>query len=280
MEQAELQQKLEQLKKEIRLISFQLKELGEKKESEYKKKDNINHELNSAIKDAKELHDKKKETDLKIKDLKVKRQTLNKELSESWAKFRESRTHIISSSNKKKIRPSNIQKQIEKIEFAIQTEALSFEREKKLMQQLHELKAGLQQLQLEESKFKELREFKDKVKSKKVEADGIHVEIQKLASESSGIFKQLTEKSESIAKAKKTRENINQVLQKLKEQISNFDDKLAELLQQWGALTSSPLFAEQEIVPNIQNKAEQALKKLRTKGKLTKEDILALQRQR
>ncbi len=277
-EKAEVQQQLEQLKKEIHLLSVSLKQLSEQKESKYKEKDNLNQELNNYIKTAKELRDKKKEIDTKIRELKGKRQVFNKGLSEMWGKFREIKANVVPK-DKSKGSPSLIQKQIEKIEFTIQTEALSFEREKKMMHQLKDLKAQLSEMKLEDAKFKELRDFKEDVKEKKVEADDIHIEIQKLATESTDIFKKLTEKSELIAKAKETREKINVDLQGLKAQISEIDDRLEKFLQQWGALTSLPVFTEQEMIPAVQKKAEQAMEKLKAKGKLTKEDILAMQGQ-
>ena len=277
-EKAEVQQQLEQLKKEIHLLSVSLKQLSEQKESKYKEKDNLNQELNNYIKTAKELRDKKKEIDTKIRELKGKRQVFNKGLSEMWGKFREIKANVVPK-DKSKGSPSLIQKQIEKIEFTIQTEALSFEREKKMMHQLKDLKAQLNEMKLEDAKFKELRDFKEDVKEKKVEADDIHIEIQKLATESTDIFKKLTEKSELIAKAKETREKINVDLQGLKAQISEIDDRLEKFLQQWGALTSLPVFTEQEMIPAVQKKAEQAMEKLKAKGKLTKEDILAMQGQ-
>ncbi|HIH14079.1 MAG TPA: hypothetical protein HA224_02380 [Nanoarchaeota archaeon] len=277
-EKVEVKQQLEQLKKEIHLLSVSLKQLSEQKESKYKEKDGLNQDLNNYIKTAKELRDKKKEIDTKIRDLKGKRQVFNKGLSEMWGKFREIKANVVPK-DKSKGSPSLIQKQIEKIEFTIQTEALSFEREKKMMRQLKELKAQLGEMKLEDAKFKELRDFKDDVKEKKVEADDIHIEIQKLATESTDIFKKLTEKSELIAKAKETREKINVDLQGLKAQISEIDVRLEKFLQQWGALTSLPVFTEQEMIPAVQKKAEAAMEKLKSKGKLTKEDILAMQGQ-
>ena len=277
-EKVEVKQQLEQLKKEIHLLSVSLKQLSEQKESKYKEKDGLNQDLNNYIKTAKELRDKKKEIDTKIRDLKGKRQVFNKGLSEMWCKFREIKANVVPK-DKSKGSPSLIQKQIEKIEFTIQTEALSFEREKKMMRQLKELKAQLGEMKLEDAKFKELRDFKDDVKEKKVEADDIHIEIQKLATESTDIFKKLTEKSELIAKAKETREKINVDLQGLKAQISEIDVRLEKFLQQWGALTSLPVFTEQEMIPAVQKKAEAAMEKLKSKGKLTKEDILAMQGQ-
>jgi uncharacterized coiled-coil DUF342 family protein len=276
-EKAEIQQQLDRLKKEIHLLSVQLKELGEQKELKYREKEGLNQALNNYIKEAKELRDKKKEIDTKIKELKEKRKVFNKTSSELLSKFREIRATTIPA--KKRISPTNIQKQIEKIEFAIQTEALSFEREKKYMQQLHELKAELQQLKTEDEKFKEVRDFREQIKEKKSEADTVHENIQKLAIDGSDIFKKLTLQSENIAKAKASREAINQVLQEIKSQIYDVDNRLSDLLEQWSALTAMPIFSETNIIPDLQKRAEQAMEKLKSKGKLTKEDILAMQGQ-
>jgi len=277
-DKAEAQQQLEQLKKEIHVVSVQLKELGEQKEAKYKEKEKINEELNGFIKEAKGLRDKKADVDKKIRELKAKRQSLNKESSGLFSKLRDMKSEIEPA--KRDFSNVNLQKQIEKIEFAIQTEALSFEREKKLMGQLKELKARLNEIKARDAKLKEVRDFRENVNTKKTEADTIHDDIQKLAVESSDIFKKLTEQSENIAKAKQVRENMNKVLQDLKNQISDVDTRLADLLQQWGELTSLPVFAERDITASeVQKKAEHAMEKLKTHGKLTKEDLLALQGQ-
>ena len=161
----------------------------------------------------------------------------------------------------------------------IQTEAPSFEREKKLMAQLKILKAELKEIKGEEASFSELKNFRDSIRTKKSEADDIHEEIQKLAKDSTEIFRQLTEKSQVIEAVQNDRDAIKSVLTDYKAKIEEMNSKLEDILKQWSAVSKQPLPELSELQATLKQKAAQAEEKLKTGGKLTKEDILAMQRQ-
>ena len=279
-EVAEEQVKVEQLKREISSLSQQLKHVSEEKEDKYKEKDAIDKKLNSLVKSAKDLRDKKKAIDVKIKALKEKRGTLNSDISPMFAKLRDLRTKVMPVEQKERHRPpAIIRKQIEELEMKIQTEAPSFEREKKFMAQLKLLKAELKAIKGEEAGFSELRSFRDSIKTKKSDADNIHEEIQTLAKESTEIFRQLTEKSQVIEAVQNDRDAIKAVLTDYKAKIEEMNSKLEDILKQWSAVSKQPLPELSELQATLKQKAAQAEEKLKSGGKLTKEDILAMQRQ-
>ena len=279
-EVAEEQVKVEQLKREISSLSQQLKHVSEEKEDKYKEKDAIDKKLNSLVKSAKDLRDKKKAIDVKIKALKEKRGTLNSDISPMFAKLRDLRTKVMPVEQKERHRPpAIIRKQIEELEMKIQTEAPSFEREKKFMAQLKLLKAELKAIKGEEAGFSELRSFRDSIKTKKSDADNIHEEIQKLAKDSTEIFRQLTEKSQVIEAVQNDRDAIKAVLTDYKAKIEEMNSKLEDILKQWSAVSKQPLPELSELQATLKQKAAQAEEKLKSGGKLTKEDILAMQRQ-
>ncbi|MEM4248401.1 MAG: hypothetical protein QXH80_03960, partial [Candidatus Nanoarchaeia archaeon] len=129
--ESEEQLRLEQLKKEIHDLSTQLRQLGEDKEKKYKEKENIDKALNSFIKVAKELRDKKAEIDKKVRELKAQREILNHELKDMFAKLAEAKKALPERKKGPVVRenPNLIKKQIEAMQYSIETEGLSFERE-------------------------------------------------------------------------------------------------------------------------------------------------------
>lgn len=269
---------VEELKREIQLLSSRLKRLGEQKEKEYHKKEDLDKRLRNDIQDAKNLREEKKEIDIKISELKKKREEFNNNIKEKFSNLAQLRQKYDSEAKKKGFRfndISSIKKEIESMQFAIQTEALSFEREKMYMEKIKRLKHTLVDLEAEEQSFKELADFKAKIREEKKEADAIHEEVQKLAAQSSTIFEQLAAKSVFISSTKRDKSQLQEVLRGLKVQIDELNQKLGEFLKSWSSISAQAGVQQDKISTQ---KATDVLDKFKKKEKLTKEDILILQR--
>jgi len=276
--QEQPQVRIEVLNREISILSTQLKDLSAKKESGYKDKEARDLELNSLIKIAKELRDAKAKIDSEVKDLKKIRDVDNKGLKEYYGKLAERKVQQTPAEKKgKQVSPALMKKQVEAMSYAIETEGLSFEKEKSYMDKIKRLKVQLAEIEKEDAKFAEFRKLRTEIIVKKKEADTAHEKIQTLARESSGIFAQLKEKSEQIAKAKKARSLIQTELKDMKGKIDEVDSKLVSVLSQWSEITKSSPPIE---IPAQTQASQQlsAMEQLRSKKKLTKEDILALQK--
>lgn len=278
--QQEPQAKLESLNKEISSLSSQLKDISAKKELRYKDKEARDLELNSLIKAAQDLRDKKAKVDTEVKELKKIRDTDNKGLKEFYGKLAEKKVQQtpVEKKVKPQANPAAIKKQIEAMLFAIETEGISFEREKAYMGKIKQLKLQLAEIEKEDAKFAEFRKLRSEITVKKKEADDAHDKIQMLAVESSSYFAQLKEKSEQIAKAKKARSAIQAELKTMKAQIEEIDNNLVTVLSKWSELTKAAPPVE---IPAQTQAAQQltAMEQLKSKKKLTKEDILAVQKQ-
>ncbi len=273
-EQAGESQKLEQLKADIARLTTQLKQTSIQKDTKYKDRDELDKHLNTLIQDAKNLRDQKKLIDEKIKTLKSKRQILNKEISELFKKLGSMRDDLPKNDNTNKKSPQQLQRQIAAINFSIETEALSFEREKKYMAQLKELKGQLAEINAGEKRYVDYKKFRDEVRIKKAEADAVHEEVQATAKQNSEIFRQLTEKSEEIAKIKDNKEKMKEDIQAFKPQIEALNTELAGLLEQWSAISPKPIAEFGVEIPE-----GLTIEKIKEKKKITKEDLLEMQRQ-
>jgi uncharacterized coiled-coil DUF342 family protein len=262
---------IEKLRQQIAQLGKDLESLNNSKESWYKEKTSFDSFLSNTIAEANELKTKKKITDEEIKNKKLLRTTLNKELKELSIKIKSLQKPAASTKLKKRLSPDAAKKQIEAMQYAIETEGLSFEKEKQYMDRINQLKAELAESPLEAAGApKELRET---LITKKSRADLIHVEIQKLAEDSTKDFDQLTAKAKAIIEAKNKRLEIQGKLKEIKLQIEAKNQDLAESLNQWLLVTKdlpTPVSAEMS--------EADVINKFKNSKKLTKDDILKLQR--
>ncbi len=277
--------KVEQLKKDIYALSAQLKKLGEEKETRYKEKEGVEKKLNTLIQRAKDIRERKLDIDRNISKLKKEREELNSETKLMFSKFNQLKRNILNSQKpgsrpqEKVSSPAEIKERIEAIKYSIETEGLSFEREQRYMDSIRRLQQKLDDINLEEEKNKQLRDFKKKILEKKSRADHIHTNIQKIAKESSAIFEELTQLSGHISKSREKKSSLQATLKDLKSQIDELNQKLGEILKEWSTVTSESLAWEaRESAAAIAQRTQQIMEKLKAKKKLTKEDILLMQR--
>jgi uncharacterized coiled-coil DUF342 family protein len=261
---------IEKLRHQIAQLGNELESLNNSKESFYREKTSFDSLLSNTISEANELKAKKRITDEEIKSKKILRTTLNKELKELSIKMK-SMQKAPSTKIKKRLSPDAIKKQVEAMQYAIETEGLSFEKEKQYMDRIKQLKAELAESPLEAAGVpKELRET---LTAKKSKADLVHIEIQKLAEDSTKNFDLLTTKAKVIIDAKNKRAAIQTTLKDLKAQIEVKNQDLAEALNQW--LTVSK---DLPIPVSAEMTAADVINKFKSSKKLTKDDILKLQR--
>lgn len=280
-EKQDIGKKVETLKKEIHLISTKLKELSDQKEEHYKQKNSLDAKLNKLISKAKQHKDDKKETDNKIKVLKKEREKANVLFNKALTDLREAqnrRREMIKKSSV--VSPNKIRAQIKDLEYKIQTEALKFEKEKKIMGQINKLKLELEKSLAEQNKFKEVEEFKKQSQDLKKKADDVHKEIQACADKSSKLFDDLTKLSKDIADIKAKRNTSQVVLKGLKSQISQLNHKLSKTLKEWSGIADHTMKRRAKRgLELVHKKTEEVKEKLKAKKKLTTDDILLLQRE-
>jgi len=270
----ESQEEIELLKKNIGELSYSLEKLGAEKESLYSEKKLLEEKLSSVINSAKELKAQKATIDTQIRDKKQLRTTLNKEIKEFSKKISEVRK--VSPQFKKGPNADDMKRQIEAMEYAIETEGLAFEREKTYMEKIKQLRAKIAEQNKISASNTEINSLRDSLSKKKVEADNSHAEIQKLADESTKLFNILTEKAKEIDELKQKRTSMQITLKNFKNRIEETNQQLAGSLNRWleVAKTAPPITVK---VPEAVS-TEELFNKFKNAKKLTKEDILKLQR--
>jgi uncharacterized coiled-coil DUF342 family protein len=250
---------IELLRKKIGELGASLEKLGTEKESLYKEKQVLEDTLSNTINSAKELKAKKAAIDAQIKEKKVVRTTLNKEIKDFSKKISEVKR--VNPNFKRGPSMEESKRQIESMQYAIETEGLSFEREKNYMDKIKQLKARLAEIGKASGHTSDVGILRESLTTKKTGADTAHAEVQTLADESTKLFNILTDKAKEIDVWKQKRRDMQENLKRI--------NTWMEV-----AKTAPPIPAK--AAESITS--EEIFLKFKSAKKLTKEDILKLQR--
>ena len=196
-ETKEVVEKMKQTGDEVTLLKEKLTYLNTEKEQWFSKKSEFSDLIKKNINDIKELKNKRNELTTKVKILKKERDELNKEISDNVKVIVKEKKDVqpLPEIKGKKIIPGKIKKEIEDLEFKLQTEPMGFEKEQRLRKQIKNQQKILNEFEGQFKATKELREVSNKTSSLKKRANKIHKEIQDVAQESQNIHEELIKKS-------------------------------------------------------------------------------------
>tara|TARA_Y100000034_G_C6903277_1_gene418419 strand:+ start:174 stop:998 length:825 start_codon:yes stop_codon:yes gene_type:complete len=264
------------LKKQAQELSGNLRDLGSKKEQKYKEKNRLDSTLNRLIKEATELRERKNEISKKITGLKKARNDKNKAVRDGLRMLKTMKNV------RKKKRPKdsekirqNLTKEIENLNFRVETESLGIKKEREIMNKIKLNKSKLSELEELMQPSKEYVQVRDATKALKKESDHAHLDIQKLAKESSKIFDRLTELSKQISEIKRQRNLSKLILTGLKDQINTMNAKLGGVLRD---MTKLPEAARKHALDMFKKEKLTVKEVIKSGKKLSKDDILKLQR--
>lgn len=131
-----------ELREEINALKKSLNELNVQKEEWFTEKESLKKEVINLISQIKKIKFTKDKDNKEILELKKTRDDYNSKVKELIAQYKELNNKKEKILKDKKIRfdPSKLSKQIEQLEYKIEHEAVSFESEKKMMNQIRLLK--------------------------------------------------------------------------------------------------------------------------------------------
>ena len=268
-----------------------LKILTEEKEDLFDKQKVISDKIKSAIEQIK-VHRDARDTHTKfVHEEKKKRDELNAQIKDHISQIKESQpadtpanpppqqSHRGGRSSygrdkQERLTPKIVEKQIEKIQFRIETEALPFDKEQKLMKELKEKKkilAGMGDVQDKKSESSKLGRALSKLKK---DSDVIHKTIQDNAQKSQEEHEKLLKLSEDVDKLRADEKEIRTNITGLKSQIKEIRPKGASRFTgKRRSMHKQPQVSTEE----LEKRAEVVEEKIKGKKKLTTEDLLALQ---
>lgn len=264
------------LKNDVSGMRDSIDRLMREKEGYYRAKEDLSRKIGELIARIKELKSQRDSLTKQVKEKKEGRDKLNslaKAESEALNALVPEKQGMM---KKRKIRLplSEIAREIESLEFKIETEGYTFEREKSEMRKIKELKA-----QFRDSK--EIREFIEKISAKqhllreyRKKANSLHSEIKSLSAESQRLHEEMLAVSKQIDWLKPQRDEAAKKWAEKKDEISRLNLLLREKLQ---ALGHAKAEMDRMDMQKIKIREAEAEEKIRRGGKLTTEDLLVFQ---
>jgi uncharacterized coiled-coil DUF342 family protein len=290
LEQADidkLMSELNALKSELKEYRIKLNGLDRKKEEVFREKRKISSDVYSRIKEAQGYKEKRNNLTDVVKNTKLSKEELEariKTLDEEIHKLKEEKTKILTKLGVEN--PAFLKRNIKALEFKIETEGLTFEKEKELMKVLSKMKKQYENSRSVEdiekkldSHFRELRDLKE-------QAEMTRKIVQVSAKESQKHHIELIESSKEIDELKNKEQELEDQIGKLKDEMHKLNEemnpKMDRLEEVKKILHENNVQLKEDVNKSnseiLRQKDTEVQEKIKTGKKLTTEDLLILQR--
>ena len=283
----DLVEELNRHRVEVSKFRNALNELDREKELWFKKKEELSKNIRESIQKIKGDKAKRDAFTQEIKELKPKRDGANKDISVKLKEFdglKKEKLLIVKSLNIKES-PSRLKQNIEKLEFKIETEPMSFEKEQAVMKKIKELKGLHDDALIIAEVDKKVQNISEIIKKMRKEANEAHKLIQEKAKQSQALHEEMLKLSAEIDKIKIDEEDAFKKFSELKKSFnatnSHLKEKLRVMNDVKGALdkisSDKKEKKRQEVESFLKSKEDAVNEKIRKGQKLTTEDLLVFQ---
>ncbi len=273
-----------ELQAQAQELRNKLSALTEEKERWFAKRKEYSEQIKHEIQKIKESLKERNELSSKVHQEKKKRDELNKVISE---KIKEAKSLHPEEKTERRINPHELKRQINALEKKIETEGLSFDKEKQLMKTINTLKKQYKAAQDEEKKWGAMKGISKEITEMKKEANETHKTLQETAKESQKRHEALIAESKKIDELKKMEKEAFDKGMELKKQCADTHGQLQMILPEIKQIREAQRaeheqkqkFYEEQKNKTLQEKARIVEEKLKSgkKVKLTMEDLLAYQ---
>ncbi len=286
-ERKELFKKLNNGKNEISRLREELNNLNEQKEAWFRKKSEVGKKIADLIRQSKSSKSKRNEFTQQVKNLKTERNQFSDKIKAKISELKgmKAERDALISKLKSKENPRELKSEIKKLEYKMETEVMSFDKERQLMKKIKELKKryeGFAEIMKVDEKARKLSREIDDEKRKELE---LHRKVQNIAKESQAKHEEMVGSS-SVIEQLRTEEKEHEV--KFLEARKAFSEKNEELKQKLFALkdiggkVGEHIGEEREERRkkqrgDIDSRKSAVKEKMKKGGKLTTEDILLMQ---
>ncbi len=283
----ELVKELNNHRVEISKLRNTLNELDKEKESWFGKKEALSAKIKESIRKIKDNKTKRDSFTNEVKELKLKRYLLNKELSSKSSELEKLKKERAEASKSLDVKesPSRLKQQMDKLEFKIETDTVSFEKEKELMKKIKVLKKDYDKLSILQESDKNVREVIDAVRKLRRESSDFHKSIQEKAKQSQVLHEEILKISAEIDKLKLEEEDAFRKFSDFRKQFHELNSQLKDKFKLMDEVKShldkiqldKRDIRKQEEESFLKSKKEEVNEKIRKKQKLTTEDLLVFQ---
>jgi uncharacterized coiled-coil DUF342 family protein len=263
-------------------IKRELIKLGEEKEHLYSRKKVLYNERKELLQKLEELKRKKEEYSKILDNLMDERQkTLEKleELKKKLDEIKQKRKDVFK--NKDIIKDINkYKKELETLEYVLQTEILSYSQEKKIWNRIKYLRKLLGKYEEISSVLEEIDKIKQEYNAYRSKLSIIGQNIRKNIDERKVVKEQIKEVKEKLSNIMNEYNALKQQITEIKEKIRMLEDKLKEELEKYiSRITQKQSI---EISNEEKNKIIEEYSKIQQKimngGELSMDDILVMQK--
>ena len=282
----ELVKELNQHRLEVSKLRNELNAIDKEKESWFKKKDEKSRQIKELIHKIKDNKTKRDALTSEVKELKPKRDSINKGTSPKsaeLAKLRKEKESVKSPGIRES--PYKIKQDMEKLEFKIETEAISFSKEQQLMKKIKELRKLYDSASDIVYANKKIRDSAESIRKMRKESNEVHMSIQEKAKQSQALHEEILKMSSEIDRLKIEEQESFNKFSELKKKFTEANYQLKEKLKAMNDVKNSldkissdkKEKKKREIESFLKSKEEEVNQKLKRGEKLTTEDLLVFQ---
>jgi len=260
------------LSREISELQRKLTGLNSQKQKALQEKNDVYRKIQDSIEGIKKLRVERDALTKEVKDLKDERAKLNKEMNVQISQIKELR----GSQKKTSQDPVRVMNQIEALNKKIETEVITFDKEKKMMRQIKDLSKVFQECKETQELWKKTTETSGHIQKVRTEADEVHKRIQEKAQESQERHEKILKRNKEIDALRAEEKTLSDALKKVKNDIQQIAQSLEVKLTSLGQLPQrKPVVNKKKNY--LLDKQRAVEEKLKKGEKLTTEDLLILQ---
>jgi len=282
----ELFAELDRLKIDVNSLRKDLNKADSDKELWYSRKDESSNGIRGKISAIKQNREKRDSLTKIVRELKEKRAKLNDDLRKMISELVELKKQSANLMKKSKITdPARIKTAIDSIESKLETEVMSFEKEKELSKKLKLLKKSLADASGLTGILDAVKKLNFEINNAKKESNSVHKEIQDLAKESQALHESVISESKNVGELKAKEEEAFSKFVEFKKVFSEKNRVLKEKLESMGKIrTEINKFQLEEDEKRkleeamlIKSKEQEIEEKIKSGRKLTTDDFLVFQ---
>ncbi|MBI2667771.1 hypothetical protein HYX17_03290 [Candidatus Woesearchaeota archaeon] len=281
-EREELIWKIKDLRTEISILKNKLNESNKEKEKWFSKKENLKDEIKELVKQIKNIKNISDTTTKGINDYRKERDNYNdkvRQLVKEIKKLNGEKKEIFSKLNVKD--PVKIKKDIDRLEESIEIEAFSFDKEKEIMKKIK----GLKKIYQESSQATELLDkidgISEEIEDTRKKAQDIHEKFIDSLKGNKETFNSFMELSKKISNLKREQEEAFENFINFKKEFSTMNNIIKEKILELNVIQNKLDDDRKEEKVKIYERQKSIVEeKLKSKKKLTTEDLIVFQEEK
>ncbi len=288
---ADLMRRFEVCKQDVTVMRQKLNDITKDREGMFSEKDGVSNEIGSMIRQIRELKRERDEFTKQVRLKKDERGKLNKVVRDKIQEVKEKRdtqialmkTHGIDDTKRD---PEALLKQIERLEFRIETEAMPFQQEKKVMETIKQLRKEFDEVKVVAGVMADVRVLSKDINTLKRQSDSVHHEIQDLAAKSQAKHEEMLKISVQIDALKENEKGVFDQFNEFKQQYNEQNARLKAKLDEMNRIkhelaeidSSLRQQKQEELEQEMAVKQEEVEDKIKRGKKLTTADLLIFQK--